>query len=76
MHYQLNVLKAAVNIWKDFGQQVVVSLDSGSGDQVRLPLEASTSKHSVERDAIDIAFDNVISGPLAKHSNILHAHTA
>lgn len=75
-NYQLYLLKAAVNLWEDLCQQVIMSLDRGSGNQVGLALEASTGKHSVERDTVDIALDNVIIGPFAKHSNVSHAHTA
>ena len=45
-------------------------------NHVDMVFEASTRKHSTQRDAVDVAHDHVLVAPLSKHSYLVQAHTA
>ena len=56
-------------------QQLLVSYNRRSWNEVDVILEASTSKHCTG-DAIDVALHNMLIAPLAQHGYILQVDTA
>ena len=57
-------------------QQLLVSFDCCSWNEVDMVLEASTSKHCAHGDAIDVALHNMLIAPFAQHGYILQVDTA